>query len=123
MHGEFLKVRCEQCDTVYEWDDDVTLDDICEHHQSSSSLRPHVVWFGEMPLQMDVINTASMQVDYFVAIGTSDHVYFAAGFVEIVRQCRAYTVEINFALHAVESLFEKKSIALLATLFPNLYRT
>lgn len=108
MHGELLKVRCSQSGQILEWRDDVTEADRCHCCQFPAVLRPHVVWFGEMPLGMDDIYHALARADYFLAIGTSGHVYPAAGFVHEARLCGARTVELNLATSQVESQFEEK---------------
>jgi NAD-dependent deacetylase len=81
MHGELLKVRCAWSGQVLDWKEDVLEEDRCHCCQFPSRLRPHVVWFGEMPLGMDDIYSALAMADVFIAIGTSGHVYPAAGFV------------------------------------------
>ncbi|KJT28858.1 NAD-dependent deacetylase, partial [Salmonella enterica subsp. enterica serovar Heidelberg str. 607310-1] len=81
MHGELLKVRCSQSGQILEWNGDVMPEDKCHCCQFPAPLRPHVVWFGEMPLGMDEIYMALSMADIFIAIGTSGHVYPAAGFV------------------------------------------
>ena len=59
-------------------------------------MRPHVVWFGEMPLEMGRIYAALERCALFMSIGTSGNVYPAAGFVSHVRQSSdAHTVELN----------------------------
>ena len=69
-------------------------------------LRPHVVWFGEMPLELDAIHEALAACDLFIAIGTSGQVHPAAGFVEEVRRHgRAHTVELNLEPGALNSRF------------------
>lgn len=95
MHGELLKQRCVQCHQISVINDDIHLDAICEQCQRAGALRPHIVWFGEMPLYMDDIMSALMACDLFVSIGTSGSVYPAAGFVEIANQSGAHTVELN----------------------------
>ncbi|MEJ1268361.1 Sir2 family NAD+-dependent deacetylase [Pantoea ananatis] len=55
MHGELLKVRCANSGQVIDWHEDVTAEDRCTCCQFPSVLRPHVVWFGEMPLGMEEI--------------------------------------------------------------------
>ena len=40
-----------------------------------SQMRPHIVWFGEMPMQMDEIHDLAEQSSLFVSIGTSGQVY------------------------------------------------
>lgn len=77
------------------WPGDMTIDSRCPQCGSVGHLRPDVVWFGEMPYQMDRIYRALGEADLFVAIGTSGHVYPAADFVEEARLNGAHTVEIN----------------------------
>jgi NAD-dependent deacetylase len=72
-------------------------------------LRPHVVWFGELPLELDAIYAALETCELFIAIGTSGQVYPAAGFVEAVRRHgRAHTVELNLEPSAVDRLFAER---------------
>jgi NAD-dependent deacetylase len=58
-------------------------------------VRPDIVWFGEMPYDMDRIDEALQRADLFVSIGTSGAVYPAAGFVQTARYCGARTLEMN----------------------------
>ncbi|WP_237385162.1 Sir2 family NAD+-dependent deacetylase [Xenorhabdus sp. Sc-CR9] len=108
MHGELLKVRCCQSDQVIEWGIELTTEDRCHCCQFPSQLRPHVVWFGEMPLGMEQIYSALSEADIFIAIGTSGHVYPAAGFVREAKLSGAHTVELNLEPSQVESLFDEK---------------
>jgi NAD-dependent deacetylase len=94
MHGELFKARCVGCARVVAWRDDLDATTRCA--ECGGGLRPHVVWFGEMPLEMDRIYAALSDCDLFVAIGTSGTVYPAAGFVEAARfGAGAHTVELN----------------------------
>lgn len=96
MHGELQKVRCDACASQFQWTKDVHLDDACPACGATGRLRPHVVWFGEMPLEMDRIFTELGRCALFMSIGTSGNVYPAAGFVSHVRQCTdAHTIELN----------------------------
>lgn len=105
MHGELRKVRCDGCGTVMDWPGDVAADTPCPRCLSPA-LRPHVVWFGEMPLEMERIYSALDECGLFVSIGTSGHVYPAAGFVHAVRQRGiAHTMELNLAPSEGASLF------------------
>ena len=95
MHGELLKARCVDTGELFDCREDLEVD--TPHPQNPNrlgKLRPHVVWFGEIPLGMDVIYQAAQQADLFIAIGTSAVVYPAAG---IVRRTRpdCHRVEIN----------------------------
>ncbi|MGE5514720.1 MAG: Sir2 family NAD+-dependent deacetylase [Bacteroidota bacterium] len=105
MHGELRKVRCDNCGTVAVWHDDVTVDTPCPTCRHPS-LRPHIVWFGEMPLEMERIYDALDHCGLFLSIGTSGHVYPAAGFVHAVRQRGlAHTIELNLDPSEGASMF------------------
>ena len=95
MHGELLKARCTACEGVISWREDLGLHDRCSACGRQGTLRPHVVWFGEMPLQIDAICAALNDVDLFVAIGTSGSVYPAAGLASEARAQGIRTCEIN----------------------------
>lgn len=60
-----------------------------------SPIRPHIVWFGEVPLHMTKIENLLSHTDLFVSIGTSGQVYPAAGFLQIAKSHGAKTVCIN----------------------------
>lgn len=94
MHGELLKARCTASGVIRDCDGDLRADEPSPHHPAGR-LRPHVVWFGEMPLEMDRIEATLRRCDLFVAIGTSGSVYPAAGFASLARRAGARTVEIN----------------------------
>lgn len=95
MHGEIGKVRCHACGDLSAADGPLSLELGCGACGRVGTLRPHVVWFGEMPLQMDEIYEALAAASLFVAIGTSGAVYPAAGFVAAARAAGIGTVEIN----------------------------
>ncbi len=107
MHGEILKMRCSDSGQVYPIDRDLSVKDRCECCNEPGRLRPNVVWFGEMPMQMDRIYNALENCDLFISIGTSGNVYPAAGFVQVARESGAHTVEINLEPSAVESAFHE----------------
>lgn len=104
MHGEILKSRCAACGDVRECLADLSAADACPVCGTAGRLRPHVVWFGEMPLGLDEIAEACARCGLFVAIGTSGAVYPAAGFVEQVR-AHAHTVELNLEPSLVRGSF------------------
>lgn len=106
MHGELRKARCDACHDVPDYDGDFDHLTVCPSCGRAGHLRPHVVWFGEMPLYMEEIYEALMNCDIFAAIGTSGHVYPAAGFVELASRAGAETVEINLERSAVHSAFD-----------------
>lgn len=106
MHGEMFKARCEPCAAVHDWRDDLSLETSCPACRAAGGMRPHVVWFGEMPLEMDRIQDALGRCRLFVSIGTSGAVYPAAGFVqEAIFRARAHTVELNLEPSEGASLF------------------
>lgn len=106
MHGELRKVRCVRSGRVYPWDRAVLPDDRCECCDAPQPLRPHIVWFGEMPLYMNEIYHHLGKADLFVAIGTSGNVYPAAGFVSEAKMAGIPTLEINLEPGANRSVFD-----------------
>ncbi|MDR2404905.1 MAG: NAD-dependent deacylase [Deltaproteobacteria bacterium] len=106
MHGELLKSRCQNCGSIFIQKEDLSVESICSDCGAKGSLRPHVVWFGEMPLFMDEIHDALMRADTFIAIGTSGVVYPAAGFVRSTKAKRK--IEINRENSSVSEFFTEK---------------
>ena len=97
MHGELLKARCLCCDAVSEWRVDIDEQSVCPVCNTPGELRPHIVWFGEMPLYMEQIEQALLRCDCFVSLGTSSAVYPAAGFQQLARSIGAQTIELNLS--------------------------
>ena len=119
MHGEILKMRCSDSGQVYPINRDLSVEDRCECCNEPGRLRPHVVWFGEMPMEMDRIYNALENCDLFISIGTSGNVYPAAGFVQLARESGAHTVEINLEPSAVESAFHEHIYGLASEQVPD----
>jgi NAD-dependent deacetylase len=117
MHGELNKARCRLCDAVQPWDQDLSTDTTCTTCGKPGGMRPHVVWFGEMPLHMQAIDSALQGCDIFVSIGTSGQVYPAAGFVAEVAH-RARTVELNLEPSAGTRLFDEARHGLATEIVP-----
>ncbi len=95
MHGELKSAWCVACDGRMKWEDDLGDQPSCPTCGTAGRLRPDIVWFGEMPYEMERIDRALMGADLFVSIGTSGAVYPAAGFVQTARYCGAHTIEMN----------------------------
>jgi len=95
MHGELAVTRCHACSATWPDTSPLVADSQCPACGHGGTARPHVVWFGEVPLFMDQIGDALDTADLFVAIGTSGSVYPAAGFVSEARQLGIPTLEIN----------------------------
>jgi NAD-dependent deacetylase len=107
MHGELLKARCVDTGEVFDWRED--LDERTPHPRDPAKLgrlRPHIVWFGEVPFGLEQIEAAARVADLFVAIGTSGTVYPAAGIIEQTRpHCR--TIEINVDRTPLSNRFDQ----------------
>lgn len=94
MHGEHLNAWCTSCDIRSRWTGPLIDRPPCPICQAPT-LRPDVVWFGEMPYRMGEIYGALREADLFVSIGTSGAVYPAAGLVRNARELGVQTLELN----------------------------
>jgi NAD-dependent deacetylase len=97
MHGELAKSRCSQeCGRPPVEDHAVyrTLDEV-PHCVCGARLRPHIVFFGEIPIEMDRIQREIDRATLMLVVGTSGSVYPAANFVHWARQHRARTVYVG----------------------------
>lgn len=95
MHGELTSGWCLACNERFGWEGPMSEEAACPVCQVAGRIRPDIVWFGEVPYEMDRIDQALTTCDLFISIGTSGAVYPAAGFVQTARYCGARTVEIN----------------------------
>jgi NAD-dependent deacetylase len=95
MHGELKSAWCRACDARAPWEADLGDSPPCPACGKAGHLRPDIVWFGEMPYEMERIDDALRVCDLFVSIGTSGAVYPAAGFVQTARYVGARTLEMN----------------------------
>ena len=108
MHGVHSKARCDLCQHAVPWEGDISTTTICEGCGDVGGMRPHVVWFGETPLELGRIQAVLVACDLFVSIGTSGNVYPAAGFISVVQQIgRAHTVELNLEPSLGAALFSE----------------
>jgi NAD-dependent deacetylase len=106
MHGELLKARCVSCAAVCGIRGDIAPESACA--KCGADLRPHIVWFGEMPLGLERIYAALASADLFVAVGTSGNVYPAAGFVRAAKEAGARCVELNLEESQTAAFFDEK---------------
>lgn len=106
MHGELTKAWCTACDQRSPWLKSMDSASLCPLCQTKGALRVDVVWFGEVPYQMDTIELALRQADIFAAIGTSAQVYPAAGFVQLARAMGAQCHEFNLEQTAASAAFD-----------------
>ena len=121
MHGELLSALCAACGKAMRWTHSLPPGSICDGC-SSRALRPDIVFFGEMPYQMDLIDDALRQADLFVSVGTSGAVYPAAGFVQTARHVGARTLELNLEPSAGSFYFEESRMGAASALVPALVR-
>ena len=82
------------------------------------ALRPDIVFFGEMPYEMERIDAALARADLFVSIGTSGAVYPAAGFVQTARYHGARTLELNLEPSAGSIHFAESRMGAASALVP-----
>jgi NAD-dependent deacetylase len=109
MHGELSSALCGSCGNRAAAPGDLIEWPACTAC-GERMLRPDVVWFGEMPYELDVIESALERCDEFVAIGTSGAVYPAAGFVLIAAEYGARTLELNLAESEITPLFDESRL-------------
>jgi NAD-dependent deacetylase len=118
MHGEVRKGWCLACDQRFLWDGSMGEESACPSCGVTGVMRPDIVWFGEMPYEMDRIEDALRSCDLFVSIGTSGAVYPAAGFVQTARYCGARTLEMNLEPSAGSFLFDESRVGKAGDLVP-----
>ncbi len=94
MHGELRGALCHGCGHRWAAPDTMNTTDACPACAAAKT-RPDIVWFGEMPYQMDRIFDAITAADLFVSIGTSGNVYPAAGFAAEAQRAGVDTLELN----------------------------
>jgi len=117
MHGEGLSAWCLSCDARHRWTGTLRDDPPCPSC-GEAALRPDIVWFGEMPYEMDRIFAALAQADLFVSIGTSGAVYPAAGFVQQAKSAGARTLELNLEHSQGSHWFDESRLGAASALVP-----
>jgi NAD-dependent deacetylase len=95
MHGELRKARCGACGVISFATENITIAQRCADCGRVGRMRPHIVWFGEIPFGMDALYGQLDRSDAFISIGTSGSVYPAAGFVDHARTRGLFTLELN----------------------------
>lgn len=118
MHGELARSRCTVCQSASSCFGDLSLRSICPTCHNQGTLRPHIVWFGEMPLEMDRIEASLADCDLFISIGTSGDVYPAAGFAQLARHYGARTVELNLEPSSNAEAFSESRYGLASEIVP-----
>jgi NAD-dependent deacetylase len=118
MHGTHLNAWCTACDTRSPWRSSLIERPPCPVC-GAQALRPDVVWFGEMPYEMDRIYAALRGADLFVSIGTSGAVYPAAGFVRDARALGVRTLELNLERSQGSAWFDESRLGPAGELVPD----
>lgn len=106
MHGRLNGALCAACDHRWIAPAIMSHKDACPGCGAAAT-RPDIVWFGEIPYQMEDIWAAVEAADVFAAIGTSGQVYPAAALAQHARRHGAETVELNIAASAVSRDFTR----------------
>ena len=117
MHGEHLNAWCTSCDVRNRWSDPLIERPPCPACQART-LRPDVVWFGEMPYRMNEIYAALGKANLFVSIGTSGAVYPAAGLVQNAVELGAHTLELNLERSQGSDMFHETRLGPASALVP-----
>jgi NAD-dependent deacetylase len=85
MHGSLFESRCVRCDEPFA-DTAEYLGKLPKCQACGAAVRPHIVWFGEVPLDMDGIHAQLSRATMVLVAGTSGSVYPAAGLVRIANR-------------------------------------
>ncbi|MDD9717691.1 NAD-dependent deacylase [Dinoroseobacter sp. PD6] len=104
MHGQLTRALCAACGHRWDAPREMAPDDPCPACARPAT-RPDIVWFGEMPYHMAMIDGALAAAELFVSIGTSGEVYPAAGFVQEARAAGIPTLELNLEPSSGSALF------------------
>jgi len=107
MHGELLKVTCTRSGRRFDCVTGIDTNSQCQCCGMQGTLRPDIVWFGEIPKSMDLIESLLAGCDLFLSIGTSGTVYPAAGFKQVASSFGARTVELNLEASSRYSGFDE----------------
>ncbi len=120
MHGELLGALCGRCGSRARWSGEMSRATECPGCSRPGGVRPDIVWFGEMPYHMDEIMDALARCRLFLAVGTSGHVYPAAGFVRTAALRGARTIEVNLADTAASEAFDERRTGTATAVLPAL---
>jgi NAD-dependent deacetylase len=118
MHGELNSALCAQCGARSAWHEDLADRPPCPAC-ARQALRPDVVWFGELPHELDRIEQAVLACDVFVSIGTSGAVYPAAGYAALASAFDARTIELNLAPSAADVPFDEVRVGPATRIVPD----
>ena len=118
MHGILTSMLCGNCEHRWEHHEAASPEMICPKCYVKGTPRPDIVWFGEMPYALHVIETRLADCDLFVSIGTSGAVYPAAGFVQMANALGKETLELNLEHSQGSHFFTESRLGPAGTLVP-----
>ena len=123
MHGRLGSLRCEETgrSEVRMGEGDLGEGFVtCRCCANASRMRPDIVWFGEIPMEMDTIYREVESCDVFIVVGSSGHVYPAAGLVNLANSCGARSILVNFEMPINGRDFDEVHIGKAGELLPDL---
>ena len=123
MHGRLRSLRCEETGRSEVRMDEGDLGEdfvFCNCCANGSMMRPDIVWFGEIPMELDSIYREVENCDVFIVIGSSGHVYPAAGLVNLANSCGARSILVNFEMPINGSDFDEVHIGKAGEILPGL---
>ena len=124
MHGTLFASRCVRCNQPFP---DRSFYDSAEAlpgcADCGNPVRPHIVWFGEMPLDMDGIYEQLGRATVLLVVGTSGSVYPAAGFVQIARRRGVRTIYVGPEKPLNAPSFSEIVLGTAAEALPQLFST
>ena len=125
MHGSLRSLRCERSGCSENRMDKEDLGDdyvFCGCCSEPSRMRPDIVWFGEIPMGMEAIYRDVEECEVFIVIGSSGHVYPAAGLVNLANSHGAHTILVNYELPINGGDFDEIPIGRAGEILPGLVR-
>jgi NAD-dependent deacetylase len=120
MHGELSKMRCLETNQVFDAPKVFDAQTTCQCCGEPNNLRPHIVWFGEMPFYLGEIQEFLEDLELFISIGTSNQVYPAASFIQYAKQNGAHCIEVNNEKTQLSPLFNESHIGKASELLPKI---
>tara|TARA_B100000965_G_scaffold29411_1_gene21740 strand:- start:143 stop:826 length:684 start_codon:yes stop_codon:yes gene_type:complete len=123
MHGSLRTLRCEETSKaeVRMANSDLGEDFVyCNCCVQASRMRPDIVWFGEVPMRMEEIYRSVEECDIFIVIGSSGHVYPAAGLVNFANSSGARSILVNYEVPINGHDFDEVHIGRAGELLPGI---
>ncbi|MDD3051222.1 MAG: NAD-dependent deacylase [Candidatus Cloacimonetes bacterium] len=107
MHGTLVNCYCSNCRSYYSMSEiDMELPiPLCEH--CNGRLRPNIVWFNEIPYELDKIHDVLSKTSILIVVGTSGQVYPAAQFLYYVKRNGGYTIGVNLEFTHDSSVYNE----------------